>query len=237
MFYTYIPVGMWVNHSTDNLKQAARYFPLVGILVGSLGAAVFWLAAWFWPIPIAIALSMLTTILVTGSFHEDGLADCCDAFGGGWSPEQVLTIMKDSRLGTFGVVGLVSILGLKFLSLTYLSTTLIPFILIAGHSLSRFCALTIMRTHQYVRQNDQSKASLAVQSISLTELGIAGTLAFLPLILLNWVYWLLIIPLFLTRLIIGWYLIKRIGGYTGDALGGTQQITEVIFYLGCVAIV
>ena len=112
MFFTRLPCPAWVGYSESYLNHSARYFPLVGVIVGGIGGLTFWLAQLIWPPSIAVLLSMLATIAVTGAFHEDGLADSCDGFGGGWGKEQVLAIMKDSRLGTFGAIGLGLILAL-----------------------------------------------------------------------------------------------------------------------------
>ncbi len=115
MFFTKIPCPGWVDHSKEYLNKSSRYFSLIGIIVGCVGGAVFYGFNVIFPHSVAILLSMLATVWLTGAFHEDGLADMFDGFGGGWTREQVLEIMKDSRIGTFGVVGLTGILTLKFL--------------------------------------------------------------------------------------------------------------------------
>ena len=88
-----------------NLERIVRFLPLVGWIVGGIAALVFLLSHFLFPIPLAAALSMAATILLTGGFHEDGFSDVCDAFGGGWNREQILRIMKDSRIGAYGVLG------------------------------------------------------------------------------------------------------------------------------------
>ena len=115
-FFTRLPVPGWVGHSAEQLNHAARYFPLVGIVVGAIGAAVTELAVLALPIGIAVMLGMAATVLVTGGFHEDGFADACDGFGGGWEKAQVLAIMKDSRVGSYAVIGLVLLLSTKWMT-------------------------------------------------------------------------------------------------------------------------
>ena len=105
-YFTRLPVPRWVGYSDRQLNDASRYFPLVGILVGLFTGAVFLLAMRVFPQPIAVLLSMLAGVLLTGGFHEDGLADVCDGFGGGRDRPQILAIMKDSRVGSYGVLGL-----------------------------------------------------------------------------------------------------------------------------------
>ena len=230
-FLTRIPGPSWIGYSEAALNRAPRYFPLIGAIVGGIGAVVFWLTDFVWPVAIAVLLSMLASIVVTGAFHEDGLADSCDAFGGGWGKAQVLEIMKDSRLGTFGVCGLILILGLKYVTLIGMPASLIPMILIAGHSLSRFAAVTFLATDSYVRSDAPGKSGAVAQKIPARSLMAAVLFGLLPLGLLPPQLWLVIIPVALVRWGLGRYFRQRIGGYTGDCLGATQQITEVIFYL------
>jgi adenosylcobinamide-GDP ribazoletransferase len=109
-YFTRLPVPGWVAFAPEKLGQAARFLPLVGWLVAAIGAAVFWLAAQVLPVDIAVVLSMAATVRVTGAFHEDGWADTCDGLGGGWTKARVLEIMKDSRIGSFGAIGLVLLL-------------------------------------------------------------------------------------------------------------------------------
>src|SRR5699024_3053471 len=151
MFFTKIPCPRWVDHSSELLNESARYFSMVGVIVGSIGAACVWVFSCLFPMSVAVRLSMLATICLTGAFHEDGLADMFDGFGGGWTKEQILSIMKDSRVGTFGVAGLVGILALKFISLNELPAEAVPWLLIAGHASSRFLASTLVVAHYYVR--------------------------------------------------------------------------------------
>jgi len=235
MFFTRLPSPTWLDYSEDYLNQSTKYFPLIGWIVGSSAALFFFLSALIFPISIAIILSMATSIIITGAFHEDGFADVCDGFGGGWTKAQILAIMKDSRLGTYGVTGITLILLLKFSALQAIPAEMVPIILIAGHSLSRFATSTIIFTHDYVRDNDNSKVKPVAKQLSRQGLIIAGIFGIAPLLLLPSYYCLLaIIPVFLTTIYLAHFFTKKIGGYTGDCLGAIQQMTEIVFYLAMV---
>ena len=107
MFYTRIPCPKNINHHPDYLNKASRYFPLVGWIVGGISFLIFYMTSFLFSVEIAVLLSMITGVLVTGAFHEDGFADVCDGFGGGWTKEKILMIMKDSAIGAYGAIGLV----------------------------------------------------------------------------------------------------------------------------------
>lgn len=235
LFFTRIPCPKWVNHSAEILNKSNRYFSLVGIVVGSISATVFYGSSFIFSIEISIVLSMIASVYITGAFHEDGLADVCDGFGGGWTKEKILTIMKDSRLGTFGTVGLIAIFSLKFLALKelHITTKYLAISIIAGHSVSRFIATILLYTHTYVRDIDSSKIKPTSKQMSTKSLVISAFFGILPLVLFEnyWVF-LVLIPLFFTYLLLGNFFKKWIGGQTGDCAGALQQISEVVFYLG-----
>lgn len=230
-FFTRLPVPAWVGHSDEALARATRYFPAVGLLVGTVGALVFALSSLFWPVTLAVLASMAATLYVTGAFHEDGWSDMVDGFGGGWEKTQILDIMKDSRIGSFGAVALVMLLLAKFCALIDLERATIPAALIAGHAISRFCAATLLRGLDYVRA--EGKAKPLATHIGRGELALAGVTALLPLLLLPPAQALCaclgaaLATFWLARL-----FKRRIGGYTGDCLGATQQLSEVAFYCG-----
>ena len=188
MFLTRLPVGKNLPYSKDQLQASARYFSWVGIVVGLIGGLIFACLSFYFSPALSTVFSMLVTIIITGSFHEDGLADCCDAFGGGWSKEKILTIMKDSRLGTYGVVGLIAVLSTKFILIIELCAAFyIPFvaiIIIAAHSTSRFMAVTVMQQLPYVQDIDTSKSKpLADRALNIQELTILSLGALITLFL------------------------------------------------------
>jgi adenosylcobinamide-GDP ribazoletransferase len=232
MFYTRIPCPKWVDHSDEYLNKATRYFPLIGILVGGFSALVFYLSTCILPVSVSLVFALLAGILMTGAFHEDGLADVCDGFGGGWTKEKILVIMKDSRVGAYGVISLVLLFMLKFTLLESIPVRNIPFVFIAAHALSRFVAATFLFTHVYVRDGADSKIKPVAGKSAPLNFVIAGIFAIVPLFLFKNPYCFLIpVPLFLMKGLLGRYFKKWIGGYTGDCLGATQQICEVLFYI------
>jgi len=234
-FFTRLPIPRWVGHSTDLLNHSARYFPLVGWLVGMTGAAVFWLASLALPPTLAVALSMVATISLTGAFHEDGFGDACDGFGGGWAREQILAIMKDSRIGAYGTIGLVAILGIKFLALLEMGDGTVPVALVVAHPLSRFASTTLIRMLDYVREHqpdETARAKPLAHRLSRSELAITALFGCAPLLLLTGLEALGVIPLVaIVTFCAARYFRRRIGGYTGDCLGATQQLTEVAIYI------
>lgn len=232
-FFTRIPCTCWAGMNEDDLNHAARYFPLVGIVVGSIAALIWWLTQHVLPQELAVIASMVATIWLTGAFHEDGLSDTMDGLGGGWHKEQMLTIMKDSRIGSYGAVALVMALLTKFQTLVHLSPLLIPAVLVAGHALSRFAAVLLIYTQSYVRET--GKAKPLAQQISTGELLLAALFGLSPLALLSSSLWLALLPIVLVWLWFSRKLKKLLGGYTGDCLGAMQQLCELAFYIGILA--
>ncbi len=232
-FFTRVPVPAWVGHSTELLNHAARYFPAVGWLVGGVGAAVFWGLGYVLPASLALLLSMAATVWMTGAFHEDGFADSCDGFGGGWDKSRVLSIMKDSRIGSYGTLGMVLMLATKFAALFEMEDGAVVLALLVAHPLSRLAATILIRALDYVRDDDSSKSKPLAHKLSNVGLIWAGLLGLSPLLLLDGMEALAVLVLvaFVTWRAAAYFL-WRIGGYTGDCLGAVQQVTEVAVYLG-----
>jgi adenosylcobinamide-GDP ribazoletransferase len=229
-FFTRIPCTHWAGMNEDDLNHAARYFPLVGIIVGGVAALTWWLAQHGLPQELAVIASMVATIWLTGAFHEDGLSDTMDGIGGGWHKEQMLTIMKDSRIGSYGAVALVMALLTKFQTLVHLSPLMIPAVLVAGHALSRFAAVLLIYTQSYVRET--GKAKPLAQQISTGEMLLAALFGLIPLVLLPSGLWLALLGVGVVWLWFSHKLKKLLGGYTGDCLGAMQQLCELAFYIG-----
>lgn len=229
-FFTRIPCTRWAGMNEDDLNHAARYFPLVGIVVGGVAALTWWLAQQVLPQELAVIACMVATIWLTGAFHEDGLSDTMDGLGGGWHKEQMLTIMKDSRIGSYGAVALVMALLIKFQALVHLSPSLMSAVLIAGHALSRFAAVLLIYTQSYVRET--GKAKPLAQQITTGEVALAALFGLAPLALLPTHVWPGLLAVVVVWLWFGAKLKKLLGGYTGDCLGAMQQLCELAFYLG-----
>lgn len=232
-FFTRLPVPAWVSHSAESLNHAARHFPLVGLLVGIAGAGVFLLASMGLPLTLAVAASMAVTVVLTGAFHEDGFADVCDGFGGGWDKAQILAIMKDSRIGAYGTIGMVMMFGTKFLALLDLGKEGVVVALIIAHPLSRLASTTLIYALDYVRDDASSRAKPLAHRLSTGELAWAALCGLAPLTLLAPVAAARVLGLAaLTTWLAARFFLRRIGGYTGDCLGATQQLAELAIYLG-----
>ena len=238
-FLTRLPAPRWVGFEPDWLNQSARHFPAVGACVGALAALVLWIASAVFPPAVAVGLSIAATLLLTGGFHEDGLADTCDALGGAVGRERALQIMKDSRIGSYGALALLLVLGLKAAALTALPLPLaIPALLLA-HTASRAAAVLLIRWLPYAGDLDHAKAKPLARRVSAAGTAIAlGWTGVVCAALIGRVP--AHAPLVATGLVLlgagtAWslrWLRKRLGGYTGDALGATQQVTELLVLLG-----
>lgn len=242
MFFTRLPVPKSLPYNNDMMQQSQKYYAWVGILVGVINAAIFFISNVFFGDAIAIVIMMIGSVLLTGAFHEDGFTDMCDAFGGGYGKEKIMHIMKDSRIGAYGTIGIVLLLLLKFVSLWEISQLVdiqyFIIIIIFAHSLSRFVSGTTIYTHRYVQDIDQSKVKpMASSALHPSKLWIGFIAVIIPAVILNeyGILW-AIIPAYSTKMWMSYYFKKHIGGYTGDCLGAIQQVTEVIIFLSCIII-
>lgn len=233
-FLTRIPVPATLEYSQEKLNNASRYFTLVGLVIGLLCAAVFLTVSWMTHPAIGILFSMIAGIFITGAFHEDGLADTADGLGGGWTVEQKLTIMKDSRLGTYGAVALWFALSAKFLLLSHISSVALA--IIAAHTASRVMPIAIMFTMTYVTDPDKSKVKPLAESRQLSEILFNLFLGGSALLLLGSAIFPVMISLVVLFVMYRRFLDKQMGGYTGDALGASQQLAELTIYFVLVVI-
>ncbi|MFC0775954.1 adenosylcobinamide-GDP ribazoletransferase [Terrimonas alba] len=251
MFLTRLPVPKTTDHNLDYLQKAAKYFPMIGWVVGIICGLTF-AAGNFLSTPIAAVLCIIAGLVTTGAFHEDGFADSCDGFGGGWTKEKILAIMKDSRLGTFGVAGLIMILLLKYFLLVHITLQIAnsnwglssfekfsypALVIIAAHTASRWMPLLLIQNYSYVFQEDVSKSKpLASAKLRFVEILFAFLAMLVPMIFLPLPYLTGIPPMILVSFWLAQFFKKWIGGYTGDCLGAVQQVTEITFLLSIVII-
>jgi adenosylcobinamide-GDP ribazoletransferase len=253
MFLTRIPVPRFTDHSPDYLERSVKYFPLMGWIVAAISGFTFLVLNKYISEDIAIAASIIAGILTTGAFHEDGFADVCDAFGGGWTKEKILMIMKDSRLGSYGVIGMMSILLCKFLLLKELPKFMpdlqapslnifynyryFLLTLFAAHALSRLMPVLVMCFYDYVTDPDGSKSKPVVnRKPTLAFLVIPIITALIPFIFMSWQFLMAIVPVVFVAFSLAKYFKKWIGGYTGDCMGAIQQVSELCFYLSTIII-
>ena len=253
MFLTRIPVGRQGSGEPSDLAASTQYFPLVGILCGVLTSIVFTLANLLWSSDIAVAVCLASAVILTGAFHEDGLADVADS-AGAWTQEQKLKVMRDSRVGTYGALALVMVVLLKFVTLSSIaelvgtssmeidssptsrSVWIVFATLTLAHVLGRWSTLPLIFWTPYAREESANKVfaqgvtkqrllvgssiALAVIAVCATALGSVVFYAFACAC----------IATFVSR---HWFM-RSIGGITGDCLGATNQVVELLVYL-CVA--
>lgn len=231
-FLTRIPAPQWVRFEPIYLQHAARYYSWVGLLLGVFHAGLYGVLIQFWPPMLAVLLSGAVLVWLTGAFHEDGFADFCDGFGGGWQPEQVLTIMKDSRIGSYGSVGLLLLLGIKWAALSHMPPALAMVALMTGHCWSRWLTASYLLDMRYVRDAEGDLSKPLATTLSWRGLMVGALPVLALLLLLSSTQWLVLLPILL---VLRWrfkkYLERRIGGYTGDCLGASQQLAEGTIYL------
>jgi adenosylcobinamide-GDP ribazoletransferase len=239
-FFTRLPIPAWVGFEASWLQHASRYFPLVGAVVAAIAAGVYYAAAIVLPAPVAAVLSTAATIYATGAFHEDGFADTCDGLGGGMTRERVLEIMKDSRVGAYGAIGIVCMLAAKLAGLALLPPREAIAALFLAHPLSRLAATSLIWQLDYVR--GEGKAKPLAQQMTTMEFTIATVGALLPAAVLlatglasaGAVLGALLAAL-AAALWLGHKFVRRLGGYTGDCLGAVQQVAEALIYITVLA--
>ncbi|MEW5685219.1 MAG: adenosylcobinamide-GDP ribazoletransferase [Pseudomonadota bacterium] len=235
-FLTRLPSPALKAFEAEWITRGARYFPVVGQVVGALAALVFLGASVLWPPAVAAILTMAAGLLVTGALHEDGLADSADGLFGAATPARRIEIMKDSRIGVFGVLALIVVLGLKASALAALTPAMAAWALVAAHGWGRAATVAAMRLTPYAPEGRPTRWSPARDGVRTWELAVALLLAVWPLA-------------FLPAVVAGAGLLgaalaaaavvllarRRIGGHTGDILGATEQMGEAGFLLGVAA--
>jgi adenosylcobinamide-GDP ribazoletransferase len=230
-YFTRIRVPASVGHAQEQLAGAVRYFPAIGLVVGAGGAATLWLAAQVLPAPLPAILATVVTVLMTGAMHEDGLADTCDGLGGGATRERALEIMKDPRIGVFGAIALILTLLLKVSALSLMPVWSAMAALVAAHAFSRFCAVLVTFAGRYAGSLARSRAAPVVAGVKVGDVLVAALFGLPALVLCGrGAIVAVVVALVLLGLLSRWCA-QRIGGYTGDTLGATQQITETGFYV------
>ncbi len=249
MFFTRIPVPKWTKWSPTVLERSSAWFSTIGVIVGIVGAAIGYISLRLFDPLTAAVLSTMSTVLVTGAFHEDGLADTCDAMFGARDKHRVLEIMKDSRIGTFGAAGLGLTLLLKVSVLSSLWADADPLwlpayftgiaasvvVLPAVHAMSRLGSTALLRTLSYVRDNDDigSKSKPMAKHMSRPRFAFASLIAIgASAVVVTWPYLIsMVAATAVTALLLSTWFRRRLGGYTGDCLGAAQQVIEVVLLL------
>jgi adenosylcobinamide-GDP ribazoletransferase len=235
-FLTRIPAGNNSACAAKDIARAMRWFPLVGGLLGGISAAAFWLLSPVFPPPVVAVLIVALGAALTGAMHFDGLADTADGFGGGRTREDVLRIMRDHAIGSYGAVALILAVGLKVATIAALAghRFALPALVLAP-MLGRWSAVLLSAVQPYARpaghDSPQSVGSPArfVGRIELTiATGSAVAFAVAASRLLGGAAMLLVAA---AAICWGWCCRRRIGGITGDTLGAGIELSESLVLL------
>ncbi len=214
----------------DSLARAVKFFPLVGLVVGLGGALLQKILAVHLARPLTAFVVLTYLVLVTGCLHEDGLADTADGFGGGWTKDRILTILRDSRIGSYGAIALVLSLLARYLLLASLPIERFTAYIISAHVLSRWSSLPLSYFLPPAREQEGQGARIA-RMISFPSL-LCGSLLSIAIVIFalrrSSVAPLLAAPLLVV--LSGWFYQRKIGGITGDCFGATNQLTEIAVY-------
>ena len=237
-FFTRLPFWRIREIPSEAFKRVVPLWPVAGWLTGFTMALVLWLCSLVMPLTLAWIVAILARLLLTGALHEDGLADFIDGFGGGTTRERTLSIMKDSHIGTYGVIGLVIYFALMMQLPSVISRDTLILVVLCGDCWAKCCAAQLINLLPYARDEEGAKNKTVYARMTLGELllcflfGLAP--AFVLTFALGWLpvacLWLLPIPV-IVMLLLAWLMKRRIGGYTGDCCGATFLLCELAFYL------
>ena len=235
MFFTRLPFWRIKQVDAEHFKHVVPLWPLAGWLTGGIMVGVLWLAAQVFPLSVAWIIAIIARLLITGCLHEDGLADFCDGMGGGVTRERILLIMKDSHIGTYGVIGLI----IYFLLLTQMSAlplSLLCAIVFTGDVWCKFVSSHIINILPYARKEEEAKNKTIYQRMTALEAFVGAIIGCLPFVLfLPKYYWPALLAPVVVFILLVWLMKRRIQGYTGDCCGALFLISELSFLLVCLA--
>ena len=231
-FFTRIPLWRIVDIPVESYAKIIVFWPMTGWITGGI-TAVSWLAfsAILPPLP-AIILALAVRIILTGGFHEDGLSDFFDGFGGGKTKADILRIMKDSNVGSYALIGMILYYVLLICTLASIPKGMMVVVLFAADPFSKLLTTGMMNFLPYARTESESKSKTLYDKLGVGRFLVACLFGLLPLLLLSerGMWFAALLP-FCLVLFLFFYVRKRIGGYTGDICGATALLCELGFYL------
>lgn len=235
VFFTRLP--LWklkaFNIPVTYFKQVISYWAVVGWLTAGVMAGVLWLSAQLLPFSVAVVFAIVSRVLLTGALHEDGLADFFDGFGGGTTKERTLEIMKDSHIGTYGVLALILYFLLFYQLLVQLPLCLAIYAILAADPLCKLISSFIPVFLPYARTEEASKAKVVYSKTSLVPLITSLVFGLAPFfILIGYRLSLAILFPVCIFVILTLTMKRKIQGYTGDCCGAIFLLTELSCYLG-----
>ncbi len=239
VFFTRLPLWRFkaFDLSAKYFKQVVNYWAVAGWLTAGVMAGVLWLSVQILPLSVAVMLAIISRVILTGALHEDGLADFFDGFGGGTTKQRTLEIMKDSHIGTYGVLGLILYFLLLYQVLVYLPFPFIVYAILAGDPLCKLISSFIASVLPYARTEETSKSKVVYNKPSLVSVAVSLVFGLTPLLfLVDYHFWpAVLLPILMFSLLV--LIMKRkIQGYTGDCCGAMFLLTELFFYLGLLII-
>ena len=244
-FFTRLPFWRLASLSQRHYSRVVPFWPLTGWLTAAVMTAVFWTASLVFPVWVAVTLSFLTRLLITGAIHEDGLADFFDGFGGGYDRQSTLRIMKDSHIGTYGVIALIIYFLLTVEAVCAMANRPhgILLIFLCADPFAKWVASNIINVLPYARSSEEAKNKLVYETMTLTERLIGFVAGVTPSLIVAFFIeksWTLVIPIAaatFTGACIMWMCNKRLKAYTGDCCGACFLISELVFFLAAAGVV
>lgn len=232
MFFTRLLFWKLKTVPQECFKHVVAYWSLSGWLTGGLMALACWGLLFLFPAPVAVIGALIVRLLVTGALHEDGLADFFDGFGGGYDRESTLRIMKDSFIGSYGVIGLIMYYLLGVSLLLALPVQMLPVVLGCADPFAKYVGSHILRELPYARKESESKAKVVYDRFTWKEMLMSALGGLLPLVFLPLSYWWMLIgPVIVFFLLIHLFR-SRLGGYTGDCCGALFLLAELSAWMG-----
>ena len=235
-FFTRLPFWRLASIPADKYKNVVDLWPAAGIPTGGLTALFLWGASFIVAPYAAVALAMSFRALLTGAFHEDGLADFFDGMGGGSSRSRILEIMKDSHIGSYGVIALILYYILTIAFISSLPIAIACLAIFASDPWSKFCGSFIINILPYARNEELAKNKLIYNRMGAFTVVICFLLGFLPMLFLPRLYWACAFLPFIVGMALILLMKRKIGGYTGDCCGATALLCELSFYLSAAVV-
>ena len=236
-FFTRIPIWRIIDIPVENYSKIICYWPLTGWITGGISSGAWLLFSMYLPPVPAIILALAMRVILTGGFHEDGLSDFFDGFGGGKTKADILRIMKDSNVGSYALIGMIMYYLLLVSTLASIPKGMMVAILFVADPLSKLLTAGMMNYLPYARTESESKSKTLYAKLNTGRFLVACFFGLIPfLLLLNGIYWLSVIIPLCVVLFMFFNVRKKIGGYTGDVCGATALLCELGFYLSIVVI-
>lgn len=235
IFFTRLPFWRIYQPPQSSYKAVVEFWPLAGWLTGGIMASALYLGSMAFPWPVAVVLAIVVRLLVTGALHEDGLADFFDGFGGGADRDRILAIMKDSHIGTYGVIGLILYILLLGATLCCMPLRIAAIAVLAADPFAKLVSCSLVTMLPYARNEEEAKNKTVYRKISVpAAIGLALQ-GLLPMLLMLWLtsiewYFVMVVP-YMVMCFLYLLIRRKLGGYTGDCCGAVCLLVELSIYL------